>query len=495
MEQQKISKRQFLKMMGGLSLGLLPLAGCFSREERRKAQSKPVRTGANIDKPEAEAQYHITDKDVIVLKRDDAAFEEYNRSYNKRIHLLPKYIAVCYTEPGVQYAVQKAKQEQLPLSIKSGGHSFEGFSSNNDGMVINLSNMKKITWNDDGSVDIQPGLLLKELQQEVYARGRLVPAGSCGGVGIGGLTLGGGYGFFSRKYGFTCDSVQDATMVTADEKVIHAAGDKDLLWALKGGGNGNFGVVTSLRFKTYPAPETFTAYTAKHFITDENAFKTILEKWMDITPDLPLEAFAAFVQNGRTLTLLFTDYGQSDIQKIVSQFSENAKSFSSSLNKPLVPALKRFYGRPDPLFFKNASCGYFNTFGDVSGIAAGIYENMIQQRGIIFQLNTVGGAVDNADFKNASCYPHRAYNFLGELQGYYDSKHEEAEILKAFSAIQSLIASNGNKAYYRNYPDIDFQNWQTAYYGENYIRLKQIKKQYDPANLFHYPQSIELSGS
>ena len=491
MQPCKLSKREFLKLMGGASLGLLPFASCFNRDEESK-KTKKTSSKEPYKTDDKTQEYKVTNSDVILLQRDNAEFEKYNQSYNKRVHLIPKYIAVCLTEMGVQYAIQKAKQENLPIAIKSGGHSFEGFSSNNDGMVINVSRMKKLTWNDDGTVSVQPGVLLRELHEEVYAKGKLIPAGSCGGVGIAGLTLGGGYGFFSRKYGLTCDSLEDATMINANEKIIKANEDKDLIWALKGGGNGNFGVVTDLKFKTYPLPKTFTSYTAKHTINDAASFQTILEKWMNAVAQLPNEGFAAFVQNGKTLTMLFTSYGEVDIASVANKFSEGSRSFSSSLSKPLVPSLKRFYGRKEPLFFKNASCGYFKSYTDLNSIAAEIFEQVIKQPGIIFQVNTLGGAINQNEFEQASCYPHRNFDFLGELQGYYDNKSQEENILNSFSNIQKLIAEAGVKAHYRNYPDINFKDWQNAYYGDNYAKLQQLKAKYDSENVFRYPQTIEV---
>lgn len=485
-----LSKREFLKLMGGFSLGLLPFIGCYNKsEEENNSITSPIKK----NNKEAARQYDITDDDVIILKREDADFNQLNTSYNKRIHLIPKYIAVCKTNKGIQFAIQKAKQEKLPICIKSGGHSFEGFSSNNDGMVINLSQMKNITWLKDDLVAIEPGVKLKELHEQVYAKGHLISAGSCGGVGIAGLCLGGGYGFFSRKYGLTCDQLTDATIVTADENIKQASKDDNLLWALKGGGNGNFGVVSSLTFKTTPIPKTFSSYTIREKNIDIHLCRFLLEKYFEITAQFPLEAFGAFVLNGSTLTMLFTNYGTTDIYPLIEQFDSPNSKLSISLDKPLVPALKRFYGRMDPLYFKNASCGYFNEFGDVDKSLDAVFEKVQQHKGIIFQINTLGGNINHPEFEKQSCYPHRAMNYLGELQGYYEQESQEANVVKGFKEIQAILKSNGIDKHYRNYPDINFENWETAYYGNNYATLQKLKSQLDPENLFQYPQSVKPS--
>lgn len=486
-----MKKREFLKLMGGLSLGLIPIIGCYDNKKQGKQTIKDNTTTQNEHSEVTEKEYKVTEQDVILLQKNDAAFAQNAALYNKRITKIPKYIAVCKTNLGIQYAIQLAKKENLPIAIRSGGHSFEGFSSNDGGMMIHLGNMKKIKWNEDGSITIQAGVLLRELHEQVYAKGKLIPAGSCGGVGIAGLTLGGGYGFFSRKFGLTSDNLVNATLITADEKIIQAKEDADLLWALKGGGNGNFGVVSDFTFKTYTAPKNFSAYTLKFRNLNATRFVGLLENWMNASKRLPEEAFGAFVLNGSTLTVLFTTYNAAPIHSHIQGLIDQADSSNESLNKDFVPALKRFYGRKDPLYFKNASCGYYNHFSELETMASTIFEKVNQHKGLIFQLNTLGGAINKIE-KNASAYPHRDQFFLSELQAYYDNKSQESKLVQAFESIQDLVYENGIKTQYANYPDLHFKNWEQAYYGENYKFLQTIKKKWDPENFFRHEQSIQV---
>lgn len=486
-----MDKRAFLKLMGGLSLGLIPIISCYDNKKLNKQTIKDEPETQKENSGVQEIDYKVTEQDVILLQKNDAAYAQNAALYNKRITKSPKYIAVCKTNLGIQYAIQLAKKENLPIAIRSGGHSFEGFSSNNDGMMIHLGNMKKIKWNENGSITIQAGVLLRELHEEVYAKGKLIPAGSCGGVGIAGLTLGGGYGFFSRKFGLTSDNLINATLITADEKIIQAKEDADLLWALKGGGNGNFGVVSDFTFKTYAAPKKFSAYTLKFRNLNSARFVSLLENWMNISKGLPEEAFGAFVLNGSTLTILFTTYNAVPIQSQIQGLIDQADSSIESLNKDFVPSLKRFYGRKDPLYFKNASCGYYNQFSELESMAGVIFEKVTQFKGLIFQLNTLGGAINKIE-KNASAYPHRDQFFLSELQAYYDSKSQENKLIQAFESIQNLVYDNGINTQYANYPDLHFNNWELAYYGENYNSLKAIKKKWDTDNIFRHEQSIKI---
>ncbi|RQO32352.1 FAD-binding oxidoreductase [Taibaiella sp. KBW10] len=492
------SKREFLKMMG-LGVAFMPFISCFGNSNNNQAAAP----GLTKDKehPEDPKSGSATPDDitkaapgdVILLTRSDAAYASFNTAFNARVKKMPKYIALCKTPKGVQMAVAFAKQQKLPTAVKSGGHSFEGFSSNDGGLVINVSQMKKITWTANNMVTIEPGCLLEEIQAALFAKKQLIPSGSCGTVGIAGLTLGGGYGFFSRKYGLTCDSLQALDIVAGDGKTYHSSGKEELLWACKGGGNGNFGVVTQFQFKTQPMPATFTSIVLKFRNLNTDHFYTVLSQWFETTPKLAPEDFSAFVLNGSTLTILCTTYGNNNnLERNIQALTGIADTVNKSMNQNLPQAMKRYYGRKGPILFKNASAGLYKDFGDIKAIATQIFNSVVQNKGLIYQINTLGGNINNTDFEQGSCYPHRALPYLSELQAYWENPAQEAKLLKAFQGIQELILAAGITAQYRNYPDINFKNWQQAYYGQHYAKLQTIKGQYDPENLFQYPQSITL---
>lgn len=488
------SKREFLKLMGGLSLGLLPFIGCYDNAGERSAQAD-IQSPPDKDSTQHEAPVlKFSDDDVLFLTRNDQAYEQLNYGFNKRIHTLPKYIALCRTVLGVQAAIQKAEHEGLPVAVKSGGHSFEGFSTNDGGMVINLSQMKNITWHHPYEVEIQPGCLLQDIHQALFPKQKLLPAGSCGTVGIAGLTLGGGYGFFSRKFGLTCDSLLSFTMVGASGNIYHSDDHNDLRWACKGGGNGNFGVVTSLRFKVYDMPPSFSSHTFKFRNLTAARFGSLLQQYFSIGDQLPADAFGAFVLNGKTLTVLVTNYSSGNpLSDLLAPLIEEADSYSPALHQDLPNAMKRYYGRKGPIYFKNASAGMYRGYATLEPLATQLFETVVDHPGIVFQINTLGGNINNEQFAADSCYPHRSLPYLGELQAYWEASHQEGRLLNAFEQIQSLFYAHGVKAHYRNYPDINFKEWQQAYYGDHYTRLQIIKRKFDPDNLFRYAQSIELS--
>ena len=163
--------------------------------------------------------------------------------YNAGIVTQPKVIASCISEIGVQRAIERARAENWPIAVKAGGHSFEGFSLNDDGLVVSVSAMRELQLDPkNGVLTAGAGCRLEEVNKFLLPKGRFLPAGSCRTVGLAGLTLGGGYGMFARKWGLTCDHLRRVKMVDG-AGVIHDSNEEpDLLWSSRGGGNGHFGI-------------------------------------------------------------------------------------------------------------------------------------------------------------------------------------------------------------------------------------------------------------
>jgi hypothetical protein len=142
------------------------------------------------------------------------------------------------------------------------------------------------------------------------------------------------------------------------------------------------------------------------------------------------------------------------------------------------------------LYFKNASAGLYKGFSDIEGCIDGVIEQVFSTSGMIFQINTLGGNIQNATFERNAAFAHRAYGYFSELQTYWEQPSQQAKCLSSFQKVQTLIAKNGVSAQYRNYPDVLFSNWADAYYGKNHNKLLGIKKKYDPDNVFRFEQSL-----
>lgn len=428
-----------------------------------------------------------------LLQPKDPGYAEARQVFNSTILARPAFIARCSTESDVIEAIQFAAKEQLPVSIKSGGHSFEGFCLSQDGLTVEISRMKAMQLDKkSGVLTAGPGCQLAELNLWLMDRNRILPSGSCATVGLSGLTLGGGYGLFARKFGLTCDHLQHVRMVDANGEVHDSRDERELLWACRGGGNGHFGVVTEFSLQTRYEPTALAAFKFRVFKLDETRATTLLKTWFEASEVLPREAFSAFVINGRFLSILVTTFGSTEhkglksflkILRGVTDKATNAKPL------PLRQALPRYYGEKGPVAFKNASAGFYKGFGDLKPALPGILQETFSTPGIVFQVNTLGGAIAEGP---DSAYPHRDYPFLGEWQAYWDQESRRESCVAAAGRIREILAENGVTRHYANYPSKEFKHWQTSYYGaENYRRLQLLKKQIDPKNRFRHPQSVK----
>ena len=435
----------------------------------------------------------VSNANVSYYKKGDADYELLRKGFNKRINKFPKIIARCNNEAGVAEAIQLANKNGLPIAVKSGGHCMEGFSCNNDGMVINLSALNTIEFIDKNTIRVGPACTLSKIYDVLLPLNKIIPGGSCAGVGIGGLTLGGGYGLLARKFGLTCDSLQSITMIDGKGNIVSSENDAALLWACKGGNNGNFGVVSSMTFKLHDAPATMQSFKFRSFNVTVEKAKSILENWFELTKQLPESCFSAFVLNHKTLYILLTNTGKynSQLQKIISGLSIINDKSTQSIKLPLSKALKNYYGRQYPLYFKNASAGLYKDFATISGCIEDAFKIVTTTPGMIYQVNTLGGNIQKSEFEIASSFPHRAYIYFSELQTYWEQPKQEARLLNNFQQVQEVFINHGIKAQYRNYPDINFKNWPEFYYSKNYKKLQQIKLKYDPDNSFRYEQSIK----
>ena len=466
MIQNNYTKREFLKLLGTGSLGIFFMS-FYSFDD-------------------------FFEQDLILLTKKDKNYDNFRKSFNKRIDKYPQYIALCKTEKGVQRAIALATEKKLKIAIRSGGHSFEGFSNIDNGLLIHLGLMNKISWQKDNSIILQPACLLQDIYANLLPRKRIIPAGSCRTVGIGGLALGGGYGFFSRKYGLTCDNLLRIKMIDYNGNIIDSNNDSDLLWACKGGGNGNFGVITEMHFKTYQAPPTFSGYRLKFSNLTKEKFIQLIRLWFKSTENLPREAFSAFVLNGKFLTILFTNYelNQDKFENYFSELIPLANDYKPMKDRNLAAALKNYYGVKEPIYFKNASAGLYKNINDIENGLEDIFNQVTSTKGIIYQINTLGGKIN--DIKSTdTAYPHRDINYLSELQAYWDLPSQEAKFVQTFETIQTTIRKLGNIKQYRNYPDINFPDANKSYFMDNLTRLRQLKKKYDPNNIFDYPQVIK----
>ena len=440
-----LSRREFLITSAGLGLSLgLPSCSINNKPGDDKPQ-QPTR-------PRPPTQPPVASDHVIYYTRGDAEYAQYKQPFNKRIKVTPKVIAVCLNEKGVQHAVQYARYYQLPVAIKSGGHSFEGYSVNDNGLIIELSRMNKLSYDPaSGFLTAEPGCKLADVYEYLAGYQKLLPAGSCGGVGVAGLTLGGGYGFFSRKMGLTCDNLLETRLVDGFGAIHQSRDNPELLWGSKGGGNGNFGVTTKFVYKTHPAPKNFTSYLFKFYRLDSYKAKALASFWFEQMKTLPNSCYGSYILGHKALTVLVTDTNEEPsraLSTLLNKLGEKASKTYRPSKRPLLQALKRYQGRPGPLYFKNVSAGYYRSFADLDKVFISLHQRMLKQRGILLQINTLGGAINNPRLESTAAYPHRKELFLGELQVYWDKESQGDRAVKSVKTIQGMLTKQGITRHY-----------------------------------------------
>src|SRR5579862_4107025 len=241
-EKTRMKRRDFLQISGGLSAHLIVGGSLLSI---RKAEAQ---TGLPI----AALQAQLDPKSDRVLVPADADFSKYNQSFNKRTQIAPRVRVVAGSAKAVSTTILWAANNGLRFAVRSGGHSYEGFSQSPD-LVIDVRGMTGVKLAaDKKSVSIGSGSSLGSVYQALWPSNLAIPAGSCFPVGIAGHVLGGGFGLLGRPFGLACDSVLSMIMVdaTGQTRTVSAAENPDLFWALRGGGNGSFGVVTNFTLRT-----------------------------------------------------------------------------------------------------------------------------------------------------------------------------------------------------------------------------------------------------
>ena len=227
-----------------------------------------------------------------LIEPKDPAYEEARALYNGMIDKRPAAIARCTDVADVIAAVNLGRDNALPIAIRGGGHNGPGLGSVNDGLVIDLSQMKGVRVDPAArEARVAAGCTQGDVDHATHAFGLAVPAGIISTTGIAGLTLSGGHGYLSRKYGLTIDNLLEADVVLADGSFVTASKEKDadLLWALRGGG-GNFGVVTSFLFQLHSVKMVFAGPIA----WDQTHARTIMQRYREFLPKAP-EELGAFV--------------------------------------------------------------------------------------------------------------------------------------------------------------------------------------------------------
>ena len=416
----------------------------------------------------------------------------------------PQAIAMVHGERDVATCVQYAARTRIPFTARAGGHSYAGYSTNR-GLVCNVDRLDSISVAPDGrSVTVGSGVKAIDLITKLAGRGLAVPTGSCPTVGITGLSLGGGLGFGARAFGPTCDNIMGLRIATADGKVVvaDATTNPDLYWACRGGGGGNFGVVTALTLSTHPVSDSAYGFIDFPWSQADAAVQAWQRLAPHASPNLYLICALETGSGGPQVRVFGQLLGGSE-----SQFRAAAAPITAVSGATIQTGSGSYLSlqliwagcanesaaacRTLPVSSFVAKSDYVSKpfpSAAVTGMAKAIEARQGQSGSGAVIMDPYGAAI-NKVAADATAFVHRNQLFSCQELAYWNSGGKSA----ADSWLDGLRA--GLRPYvsgqaYQNYIDPTLSDWQQAYYAGNLARLRDVKKRYDPEQVFRFRQSI-----
>jgi len=440
-----------------------------------------------------------------------AAYDRARLTENPRYDgAMPLAVVSAADAADVATAFRFAQDHQLPVAIRSGGHSYPGWSAGAGRLVIDCRPLSAVSLSGT-TATIGAGAALAQVYAAIAARGRAIPGGSCATVGIGGLTLGGGVGVLTRALGLTCDAVTAMQVVTADGRVgtVDANHDPDLFWALRGGGGGHLGVVTSFRFATAPAVQLQTFFLSWPI----TAAAQVVEAWQAWGPETDPRMWStckllggATHPSGPTVLVAgnWTGPGQPDLTGLLAHCPK--PSVHTTRSRSYGEAMRSYAGCASI----PASRCHTGPGGDLEREAFGATSHVayraVPEHGIATVLDHVERA-QGSGLKEAGL----SMDLLGgkvqeRAAGDTAFVHREAlmtvQYTATFTGARGSVADQYVRGFrnamtpywdnhaYVNYADATLTDPQRAYFGDNAHRLAEVRRSYDPHRFFTQPQGL-----
>ncbi|RDV12969.1 FAD-binding oxidoreductase [Pontibacter diazotrophicus] len=439
-----------------------------------------------------------------LLTPDSTQYDEVRAVWNGMIDRRPGLIVRCHGAADVVQAVNFARQHKIRVSVRGCGHNIAGSAVCDGGLMIDLKLMHAVRIDAmKRTARVEPGCSLADFDHEAQAFGLATPTGINSTTGISGLTLGGGFGWLSRKYGMTIDNLLSADVVTADGKLIQASKElnPDLFWAIRGGG-GNFGIVTSFEFQLHPVgPEVLSGLIFHPF---EDA-KQVLEYYRDFVAGLPDETVVLVVLrlapplpfipekwHGKAV-VVFAACHAGDLDE-GERILQPLRSFGNPITDVIGPHTYAAWQQAfDPLLtagarnywkshnFEKLSDGLFATMID--------YVKQIPSPHTEIFIGAIGGQMNRVE-ETETAYPHRSSDYIMNVHGRWETAAEDDACInwaRNFFRDTTKYATGGA---YMNFLTEEETDRIRAAYGPNYDRLVEVKTKYDPENLFRSNQNI-----
>ncbi len=439
-----------------------------------------------------------------LLLPSDVGYDEHRKVWNGSIDKRPGLIARCTGVADVRAAVRFARDHDLLVAVRGGGHSFPGLSTCDDGMLIDLGPMRGIRVDPaTKTARAQAGVLLGDLDRETQTFGLAVPAGIVTHTGLAGLTLGGGIGWIMRKYGLTIDNLLSVDMVTAEAEFVQASADEnpELFWGVRGGG-GNFGIVTSFEFQLHRlGPEVM----AGAVLWPAEEARDVLRFYRDWVDDCPDELMTIVVQRlmpdlpviprelvGRPIIGVAACYAGpvDDGQRIMQPLKDfGAPLIDLCAPKPYLAHQSMF----DPSF--RHGCHYYVRSCDVAALDDEVIDVIVDHGSRItspissLALWQMGGAVARVG-EDDTAFNGRSAGFTFNINGNSETAAGFDEQRQWARDYWTALAPHHTSVYVNFLMEEGEARIREAYGAAKYDRLKALKQAYDPTNFFRLNQNI-----
>lgn len=430
----------------------------------------------------------------------DPLYNTARQGFNRAIQQYPLIIVYCRNGCDVCNAVTWSRNHNVPLRIRNGGHNYEGYSNGNCTLVIDVSEMNEISLNERQNIlHVQGGATNEQIYQFIASRGYPFPGGTCPTVGISGYTTGGGWGLSCRWLGLGCDSLEEIELVNYEGCILKASRscNSDLFWACRGAGGGNFGVIVSMKFRLPPKADFVTLIEIDYLHVNASEQEAFLQTWQSWLPEAdPRVTLIARVYNSPEdgLAMLTRGIFYGSVQE------------AQALMQPFL-ALPGTRSRFEYITFFEAvtiiGSGYppYEKFEAVSRFALRQWTSLEIARlaelirepaqGSVFagiSLYALGGRIEEISQEETAFY-YRNAHFIVWLETIWEDNGFRQENQKWISDRFSDLADVTTGSYI-NFPYDRLPDYLQEYYGEHSCRLQEIKRCYDPCNIFTFPQGI-----
>lgn len=440
-------------------------------------------------KPDSDILNDLTG-DIIIPSSDK--YDIARKCYNLRFDYHPMAIIYCYTNQDIINVIAWAKENNISIRPRCTGYDFEALSLNDSSIIIDISYMNSFSIDKkNNTVTVGAGITQGELYTKLYKEGYGFPGGTCTELGLSGLVSGGGLGLSSRYYGLTCDTLTELTLINDKGNVITANNDKNknLFWACRGAGYGNFGIFTKFTFKIEP----INKITYIHIVWPKEKFLQVIDTYQNLIPYIDQRITCQLLLNSNLASLTGYSYVDVSTTKILlDRLLELPDSLYIQIDTmnfiDAITLVSKYHHKENR--FKSSSSFIYNPLPqNAMNIILSFFNNCPKntiENSLLFI--PLGGKIQEYKNNNTS-FAHRNALFIIKYLSVWSSPNDDNENIEWVRNFRNSMLDYSQFAY-PGFSDIDIIPHSLNYYSNNVLKLKEVKNYYNPSDLFDFSQSI-----